>query len=159
MKIKTIEDENFTDYKLPSMLIATAKCDWKCCREAGLSTELCQNSELAKQPDIEVSCEEIYKRYIDNPITKAIVLGGLEPFLQIFEIIELIKYFRNKNCEDPFVIYSGCELNEVYSELMMLNNNKNIIVKLGRYKLNYQPKFDEVLGITLAGENQKAYVL
>ena len=63
MKIKGIIDEDFVNYKKPSLYIAFPNCSFKCGRE------LCQNSELARQVNIEISIEEIYNRYISNPIT------------------------------------------------------------------------------------------
>lgn len=80
MKIKAIVDENFQDYKETSMFIATATCTWKC------GKELCQNSPLALSPVIEVRDCEIVQRYLVNPLTTAIVVGGLEPFDQVREL-------------------------------------------------------------------------
>lgn len=31
MHVKDIVDENYQDYKLPSMFISTVSCDMKCC--------------------------------------------------------------------------------------------------------------------------------
>ena len=78
MKVKGITDECFTDYKLPAMFIAVNSCSFKCDRENGC--QLCQNMALAREPDIEVSKESLIERFMLNPITKAIVFGGLEPF-------------------------------------------------------------------------------
>ena len=80
MLIKGLVDEDFVNYKLPSMYIATATCSFKCDKEYG--QPICQNSELAKQPDIDIPITDIIMRYLANPITKAIVFGGLEPFDQ-----------------------------------------------------------------------------
>ena len=78
MMIKNLIDEDFVNYKKPSMFIATSKCDFKCDRECGEC--VCQNSELAAAPEIEIDNYEIWTRFINNPITDAIVFGGLEPF-------------------------------------------------------------------------------
>jgi len=41
MRIKTIKDEDFVNYKKASMFIGTATCDFKCCKEAGIPLEVC----------------------------------------------------------------------------------------------------------------------
>ena len=61
LKIKTIIDEDFVNYKKPSMFIATAECDWKCCKECG--KDICQNMQLAQMPNIEISPEAIIARF------------------------------------------------------------------------------------------------
>ena len=100
MKIKGLQDEDFVNYRKPSMFIGTSVCDWKCCNEQNLDKKICQNSSLANSKTIDISVEEIFHRYINNPITKAVVIGGLEPMLQFYEILELIYIFRNNNCND-----------------------------------------------------------
>lgn len=154
MQLKNITDEVFQDYKKTSMLLATYKCDWKCAKEGGFDVSVCQNSELAKQENIEVSIKSIINRYLSNSITQAIVIGGLEPMLQFDEILEFIKAFRLKS-EDDVVIYTGYYPDELINELGKLVEYKNIIVKFGRYKENNKI-FDEVLGIWLSSNNQYA---
>lgn len=154
MQVKTIMDESFQDYKLPSMMIATCMCDWKCCSEQGVSNSICQNSIISKQQNIEVSVDEIFSRYISNPITQAIVIGGLEPFLQFEEVYDLIKYFRENNCNNDFVIYTGYYINEIRDKVEKLKGFKNIILKTGRYILDSESRYDNVLGIKLASNNQ-----
>ena len=112
MLVKNIVEEDFVNYKLPSMFIATCFCDWKCCIEQNLDISICQNASISKQPNILISDSEIYKRYISNPITKAIVIGGLEPFRQYDDMYNLIELFRSNGCNDTFVIYTGYELYE-----------------------------------------------
>ena len=41
MKIKNIIEEDFVNYKVPSMFISTSQCDFKCDRECGKN--VCQN--------------------------------------------------------------------------------------------------------------------
>lgn len=36
MRVKTIVDEDFTNYKKPAMFIGTISCGGKCCIEAGI---------------------------------------------------------------------------------------------------------------------------
>jgi organic radical activating enzyme len=159
MLVKSIVDEDFLNYKIPSIFIATCYCDWKCCNEQNVSTEICQNSELFSQKNVDIPINEIFNRYINNPITKAIIIGGLEPMLQFEEVFLLIKYFRENNCNDAFVIYTGYYENEISRQISILKQYTNIIVKFGRYILNSNRKFDDVLGIELASENQFAKII
>lgn len=157
MKIKDIIDENFQDYKKPSMMIATCKCDWKCCIEQGVDTSMCQNSNIAKQKDYEVSIEDLLDRYLNNPITSAIVIGGLEPMLQFDDVLQLVTCLRyEKHCNDDIVIYTGYYPNELEVELRQLKNFKNIIIKFGRFIPNNEKRYDSVLGVILNSKNQYA---
>lgn len=154
MKVKAIIDEDFVNYKKPSMFIGTVKCDWKCCNEVGVDNSMCQNSAIALQKDVEVSVDEIFRRYISNPITRAIVFGGLEPMLQFDEIFAVIKWIRTRECEDDVVIYTGYYPSELTSEIEHLEQCKNIIIKFGRFVPDGSSKYDEVLGIVLSSSNQ-----
>ena len=156
MKIKGIEIEDFVNYKYPSMFIAIGDCDWKCCIEGGFDTSVCHNSPLAHAKEIDVDIEFIYDNYIDNPITEAIVIGGLEPFTQFEDIFNLIKYFRENHCDDKFIIYTGYYPDEIKEEINLLKQFDNIIIKFGRYIPNRTEKFDKILGIKLASDNQYA---
>lgn len=91
-----------------------------------------------------------------NPITKSIVIGGLEPLLQFDEVLSLIKYFRNNGCNDDFVIYTGYYENEVKDKIAEMKKYKNIILKFGRYIPNQEKHYDDVLGVYLASYNQYA---
>ena len=104
LTIKGLVDEDFVNYKKPSMYIAFPNCTFKCDIEAGCS--ICQNSSLANEPDIEISEEAIVERYMNNPITKAIVCAGLEPFYSPAILYELVSAFR-KVTNDDIVIYTG----------------------------------------------------
>ena len=156
MKIKGLIDEDFTNYKKPSMFIATCYCNWKCCVEQGLDKSICQNSEIAQQKNIEISADEIFSRYNSNLITNSVVIAGLEPFLQFDDIYELIKYFRDNNCLDDIVIYTGYYDYEISNQINMLKQFPNIIIKYGRFIPNQNPHYDEVLGINLISDNQYA---
>ncbi len=155
MKIKKIIDEVFQDYKKPAMMIAMCKCDWKCLKEQGLDISLCQNYETKNEKIIDIPVNFIINRYINNKITKAIVINGLEPFLQFDEILEFIKEFRLVS-DDDIVIYTGYYPEELTKELAILNKNKNIIVKFGRYIPDRNKKYDNILGIELISDNQFA---
>lgn len=156
MKLKGIIEEDFINYKKPSMFLITSTCDWKCCKEAGVDISICQNQPLSKEKIKTINDEKIFKRYINNPITKAIVVGGLEPFDQFEELHNLIHYFRGNNCEDEFVIYTGYYPEEIEGYIYFLKMFKNIIIKFGRYIPNSNNKYDEILGVTLVSDNQFA---
>lgn len=155
IRLKNITDENFQDYKKPSMMLATCQCDWKCLKEQKLDISICQNSKLTKQKNIDISIDNIIDRYIKNSITKAIVIGGLEPFLQFDEVLQFIKSFRQKS-EDDIVIYTGYYPHEIKDKIIQLKCYQNIIIKFGRYKQNSAKRFDNVLGIWLVSNNQFA---
>lgn len=156
MRVKDIVAEDFLNYRLPSMFIITAVCDWKCCTELGLGIRACQNSPLASSPTKEIPDEAIYRMYASDDITRAVVLGGLEPFLQIDEVISLISLFRQSGEGCPFIIYTGYNRSEVASELSGLCQFANIIVKFGRYIPNRPHRYDPLLGVKLVSENQYA---
>lgn len=159
MRVKSIVSERFQDYKLPSMFIATCFCDYKCCTELGLDIGMCQNAPLAQMEDKDIDDQIIYEQFVKNPITKAVVVGGMEPMIQINEVVDLIKLFRNQGEDCPFVIYTGYYPNEIPEPLERLKQYKNIIVKFGRYIPNSQSKYDEILGVTLASSNQYAEII
>lgn len=156
MKVKTIVDERFEDYKDLSMFVCSNTCDWKCCREAHIPVSICQNSGIAQKEAVEVTPQEMFDRYISNPFSKALVFGGLEPMLQFNEMVDVIKYFRNHDCDDTIVIYTGYYKDEIADKITILQDYKNIIVKFGRYKPNSEKRFDEVLGVELISSNQYA---
>ena len=155
MRIKDIVDENLQDYKKTSMFICTSFCDGKCYKELGVDCSLCHNNKILLQPIIDMADSSIVNRYINNPITHAVVIGGLEPFDQFNELVSLISKFREKT-DDDIVIYSGFYKNEVEDKINILSKYKNIIVKFGRFMPNKERVFDSVLGVYLANEEQHA---
>ena len=156
MIVKEIRDEDFTSYKKPAMVIGFPRCSWKCEKECG--ERVCQNSALAQSPDIEVKYSDIIQRYIENKITSAVIIGGLEPFDTYLQLIEFIELFRNKT-NDDIVIYTGYCKNEINKFINNLSQFKNIIVKYGRFIPGHKPHYDEVLGVKLASDNQYAEVI
>ena len=169
MIVKEIRDEDFTSYKKPSMVIGFPSCTFKCERECGCKG-MCQNLTLATAPDIELNYENIVDRYLKNPITKAIIMAGLEPFDSAINLVGLINCFR-MNTEDDIVIYTGYTEEEVknmhytihyswgqqsYSYLGEIAKHPNIIIKYGRFRPNEEPHYDALLGIRLASSNQYA---
>lgn len=157
MRVKGIIEEDFTNYKRPSMFISTCFCNFKCCKESGLDVGVCQNAPLAKAEIKDIKDDIICKHYISNPITNAIVFGGLEPLDQFQEVFEFVVLVRdNFNCDDDIVIYTGYYPEEVAEEIKALSKYKNIIIKFGRYIPNKPSRYDDVLGIELASDNQFA---
>ena len=159
--IKGLVDEDFVQYKKPSMFIGTCFCDWKCCRDAGCPVTMCQNSPLANSKSKVVEFSTLYDRYINNPITKAIVFGGLEPMLQFESVMALIKYFRQKGCKDDFVIYTGHYEDELQEEIKFIESfvkeyDGKIIVKFGRFVPDQESRWNRILGVELASPNQYA---
>ena len=95
MIIKQLVDEDFVNYKKPSMFIAFPSCTFKCEKECG--QKMCQNSSLVKSPNLNISISSLVERYMNNPITKAVVCGGLEPFDSWEELkcfILKVKYYN-----------------------------------------------------------------
>ena len=136
------------------MFIIFPKCSFKCDKEA--NCEICQNSHLAKEPIINYSVDKIVERYKTNPITKAVVCGGLEPFDTLDDLTNLISTIRHAS-DDDIVIYTGYKEEEIFPVVEnLISKYKNIIIKYGRYIPNQESKYDKILGITLASNNQYA---
>lgn len=152
IKIRGLVDEDFVNYKKPSMYIAFPYCTFKCDKECGYS--VCQNSSLVTNSEIiNIDEQKIVNRYIDNPITTSIVISGLEPFDSYKDLFILIKAFREKTSDD-IVIFSGYNKEEITSYIEELKQFKNIIIKFGRFIPNQEKHYDEVLQVTLASPNQ-----
>lgn len=156
MLIKSLLEEDFINYKKPVMFIAFPFCTFKCEKECGI--QCCQNSPLVKTPNIDVDKDVIIEHYLKNPISKAIVFGGLEPLDSWNDIKDLVVGFREK-CLDDIVIYTGYNRDEILDKIQWLSQFKNIVIKYGRFIPNDSSRYDEVLGITLASHNQYAEVL
>lgn len=159
MIIKGLIDEDFINYKKPAMVIEFPYCTFKCDKECG--QPVCQNSALVNEPNIEMNYDNLLIRYINNPITEAIVFQGLEPFDSISDVINLILWLRIKyNCKDDIVIYTGYKEDEIKWIIDILSSNilinTNIIIKFGRYIPNQESHFDPILGVNLASDNQYA---
>lgn len=155
MRLKFIKDEDFVNYKKASMFLGTITCSFKCCIELNLPCTICQNEPWFNQPITNKDDAEIVKRFMANPFTTAVVIGGLEPLDQLEELIDLIKEFRKKT-EADIVIYTGYREDEIKDQISQLKQFPNIILKVGRYVPNAPSHFDEVLGVTLASDNQYA---
>lgn len=151
MVIKAIVDEDFNNYKKPSMFICTPRCTMKC------GEELCQNSPWLKQPDIDMNFRELVERYLNNNLTHAIVFGGLDPIDTFDDLWYFLAILRNSyRCNDDVVIYTGYTKCEIADKVKILKEFPNIIIKYGRYIPNQKPHYDEILGVDLASDNQYA---
>ena len=154
MKIKGLVEYDISNYYKPSMFIIFPYCTFKCDYECGRA--VCQNSALAKEEVKNIKPKDLMERYVNNPLTEAIVCGGLEPLDSLQDLsnfIELARLFTN----DDIVIYTGYteeESMEKIKELIPLANN--LIIKFGRFIPDQEPHYDEVLGINLASPNQYA---
>lgn len=159
MKIKGLIDEDMVNYKKCSMYIIFPYCSFKCDKENG--SPVCQNSQLATAPEIDIDVDEVCQRYIYNPLTEAIVIAGLEPFDSPFDLITFIDHLRNSySCQDDIVIYTGYTEEELTAQSKLgalyqnLQHYPNIVIKFGRFIPNQVAHFDEVLGVNLASDNQ-----
>lgn len=157
MRVKTVVDEDFTNYKKTSMFVGTISCGGKCCIEAGLPLSVCQNDGWRSCAPIVISDRKLCQRYIQNPMTSAIVFGGLEPMEQFEELCKFLFMLRNVfECFDDVVIYTGYNADEIAEQVKQLKEYKNIIIKFGRYRPNESSHLDETLGVYLASSNQYA---
>ena len=157
MLLKGIVDEDFINYKVPSMFISTNTCSFKCDKESG--SQVCQNSLLANHKSIDIDIDTIIKRYLKNDITGAIVFGGLEPIDQLIDVYDFIFKLRNDyQCEDPVVIYTGYEKEEIKKKISIFSPFRNIIIKYGRFRPGDKPHYDPILGVNLASNNQYSEV-
>lgn len=152
IKIRGLIEEDFVNYKKPSMYIAFPYCTFKCDKECGYS--VCQNSSLVTNSEIiNIDEQKIVNRYIDNPITTSIVISGLEPFDSYKDLFILIKAFREKTLDD-IIIYTGYNKNEIENSIEELKQFKNIFIKFGRFIPNQQKHYDNILQVNLASPNQ-----
>jgi hypothetical protein len=153
MIIKQLLDEDFVNYKNPSMFIGFPSCSYKCEKECG--ERCCQNSALAQSPSIDVSINKLIQRYMENPITSAVVCGGMEPFDSWDDLQCFVMNFRYYS-PDPVVIYTGYYKEEIQDKIDWLKLYEPIIVKYGRFIPNQNKHYDDVLGVMLASDNQYA---
>ena len=155
MTVKGIIDEDFINYKKPSMTIEFPYCSFKCDKECG--QQVCQNSELVKAQNIEINSIQLVHRYLTNPITKAIVCQGLEPFDSFDDLFSIIYELRyNFMNNDDVVIYTGYKEEEIQDQIDKLSQFSNVIIKFGRFIPNQLSHYDNILGVDLASPNQYA---
>ena len=153
MVVKDIVAEDFVNYKKPSMFIIFPYCSFKCEKEC--NKNICQNSNISQLPNIEVKNDTILLSYLSNPITHAMVFGGLEPFDSWEDMLSLIEDFRRVS-DDDIVIYTGYTEDELQDKVLILQQYDNIIIKFGRYVPDKESHYDELLGVDLANDEQYA---
>lgn len=153
MKLKGLVDNDWANYKKCSTFLIFPFCTFKCEKECGI--QCCQNSSLAKQPIIEISTEKLVQRYLENPISESVVMGGMEPLDSFEDVLEFISILR-KRSDDPVVLYTGYYKSEIEDKIEQLQKFSNIIVKFGRFKPNKPHHIDPILGVELASTNQYA---
>ena len=137
------------------MVLEFPYCSFKCDKESG--TQICQNRALSNERVQDINCYTLCERYINNPITSAVVMQGLEPMDSFDDVLCFIGYLRGDfRCSDDVVIYTGYNENEIADKLSKLKQYDNIIVKFGRFVPNDESTFDSVLEVNLASKNQYA---
>jgi len=162
MKLVNLIEEDFTNYKKPGLFLGFPYCSGKCNNDAGKI--VCQNTELYNAKMIDISLSEIIDRFENNPITEALIFGGLEPFDSFDEMLALILLFRKKYFARiyPIIIYTGYYPHEIKKQLCVLKSlslSTGIIIKFGRYIPGDEPHLDPYLGVNLASNNQYAIPL
>lgn len=156
MKLLNVVEYDICNYKKPSMFLIFPKCSFKCDKECG--RPICQNSVLAREKEIEIQSIKLIHKYLENPLTHAVVCGGLEPFDSWDDLWSFICVFRGFS-KDPIIIYTGYKEEEVQDKIIFLSQLDNIIVKFGRFIPDSPHIFDPILGIELASNNQYAVEL
>mgnify|MGYP004635434299 FL=1 len=158
MYIKNLVDEDFVNYKVVSMFIGCYSCSFKCDKLSG--RQVCQNGALANSPNIKISVGRLVERYLNNPLSNAVVFGGLEPFEDIDNVVMFIDMMRSSGNNDDIVIYTGYTEEEItinyQNYYLTLQKYPNIIIKYGRFVPDQKAHFDEVLGVNLQSDNQYA---
>lgn len=151
--VKGIVDEDFVNYKVPSMTVMFPYCDFKCETDG---SNFCHNSSLINEQNIKINIGDLYRRYSTNKISEAVVCQGLEPFDSWDELNSLLFHFRiHEACLDPFVIYTGYIKEEIIDKIDFIQTMySNIIIKFGRFIPYNNKHYDEVLGVFLASDNQ-----
>lgn len=160
MIVKGINECDTVNYDDLAMFIAFPKCSFKC--DVLNGCQVCQNSDLALMPNIDIPIDSICAKYINNPLTHALVCGGLEPFDSYDDLILLLDALRVKhNCNDTVIIYTGYTEDELYDAYMIqpLLKYHNIIIKFGRFIKECPHHIDPILNVELASPNQYAKVV
>lgn len=153
-----IIDEDFINYKLPTMSLMFPYCSMKCNKEAG--REVCHNTSLRDSKILQVPYKDLCERYLSNPISKAICCYGMEPFdskIELFNFINILR--KDYNCNDTIIIYTGYTEEECQKFIEFIKSFGNVIIKFGRFVPNSEKRYEELLGIELASSNQYAKLI
>ena len=152
MKIIGLLETDLVNYKKPCMVVEFPKCDFKCDRECG--KRVCQNWALSNYSSKDIAIEDIINRYLNNPLTSAIVCQGLEPFDTYNDLTEFLDAFRKASTDD-IVIFTGYKKEEIQHKFPdFFGRYSNIIIKFGRFVPDCEAHYDPILGIELASPNQ-----
>ena len=103
----------------------------------------------------DIDIDKTIEKYLNNPITEAVVMQGLEPFDSWSDLLLFIKKFREKS-QDDIIIYTGFNREEITDKINILKQFPNIIIKTGRFLPGHEKHYDEILGVCLASDNQRA---
>lgn len=139
--------ETFNDYKKVGMYVAFPQCSLNC--------KNCQNAHLREVEPLEVSLDYLVKIILDNDLIDSVILSGMNPMDSFDDVMSLIREVRNKS-NIEIIIYTGMRESNLTNEIKKLKEFNNVIIKFGEYIPNSKEKFDEVLGINLASDNQYA---
>lgn len=160
MLVNNIIDEDIINYKEVSMFIGMPFCSGKCWKELGLDCSICQNDKLRNSDLIDVDILALVKRFQDNPLSKAVVFGGLEPLDSAADVYYFIFTMRQLGLNNKVVIYTGYKEEEKdvqdFIDILKEHYFTNVIIKVGRYIPNSNSRYDDILGVTLASDNQYA---
>lgn len=151
-----LDEADFINYKKAAFNISAGiSCTFKCCKE---NPSICHNNPLCKQSPIEYSILKIIDRYKNQEIAKSFVVQGLEPLDNLKQVLWLIDGIRRAEIEDDIILWTGYTEKECSDLIFLIKKMgwKNIIIKFGRYVPNSKSRYDDVLGVTLASDNQYA---
>ena len=151
-----LDEADFINYKKAAFNISAGiSCTFKCCKE---NPSICHNNPLCKQSPIEYSISKIIDRYKKQKISKSFVVQGLEPLDNLKQVLWLIDGIRRAGIEDEVILWTGYTEKECFDLIFLIKKMGwvNIIIKFGRYIPNAPSRYDPVLGVTLASDNQYA---
>lgn len=151
-----LDEADVVNYKTTSFNIsAGVTCTFKCCKD---NPSICHNNPLCKQKPINYSISKIIDRYTNQEISKSFVIQGLEPLDNLKQVLWLIYRIRGSGIEDDVVLWTGYTEEECKDLIYLIKMMgwKNIILKVGRYIQNAPSRYDNLLGVTLASDNQYA---
>lgn len=155
MLVTNVKDDDIVNYKKVSMFIGMPYCTGKCWKELGLDCSICQNNKLQTAKLVDISIDDLIKRFDSSILSNSIVFGGLEPLDSYNDLIAFIKEFRKEH-DDDIVIYTGYKEEEIEDKIKELSKYKDIIIKVGRYIPNRKERYDPILSVILASDNQYA---
>lgn len=159
IRLKGIIYEDFVNYKKPCMTLEMPFCSFKCDKECG--EKWCQNADLINLDIREVDIKVLEAFYRSNDLAEALCFQGLEPFDTYDEMLEFITEF-GKHSSDDIVIYTGYnrkEIDETKLEALKAAAAGDVIIKWGRFIPYRESRYDEILGVTLASDNQYGEIL